>query len=139
MYPIYSNGEKEDGLYGWSRIPKVFEEAVTISARGTIGYIKMRKPNFTPIVRLITAIPDKTKIKTKMLEIALKNADFFSSGTTTQQLTVPMVTNIILNFPSNLKEQEKIINEVVRIEENIDELEKEFLKLENMKKDLYRK
>lgn len=50
-----------------------------------------------------------------------------------------MVTNIILNFPSNLKEQEKIINEVVRIEENIDELEKEFLKLENMKKDLYRK
>ena len=74
-----------------------------------------------------------------MLEIALKNADFFSSGTTTQQLTVPMVTNIILNFPSNLKEQEKIINEVVRIEENIDELEKEFLKLENMKKDLYRK
>ncbi|WBF52865.1 N-6 DNA methylase [Macrococcoides canis] len=139
MYPIYSNGEKEDGLYGWSILPKVFEEAVTISARGTIGYIKMREPNFTPIVRLITAIPDKTKIKTKMLEIALKNADFFSSGTTTQQLTVPMVTNIILKFPSNLEEQEKIINEVVRIEENIDELEKEFLKLENMKKNLYRK
>ena len=57
-YPIYSNGTDENALYGYSNDYKIDKEAVTISARGTIGFHTIRKPNFTPIVRLITLIPD---------------------------------------------------------------------------------
>ena len=39
QYPIYSNGLSEEGLYGFTDKPKIFEESVTVSARGTIGFV----------------------------------------------------------------------------------------------------
>ena len=35
--PIFANSEKDAGLYGYTDKARVFEEAVTIAARGTIG------------------------------------------------------------------------------------------------------
>ena len=59
IYPVYSNGEKKEGLLCFSKTFKVDKEALTISARGTIGFITIRKAYFTPVVRLITLIPNK--------------------------------------------------------------------------------
>ena len=36
-YPIYSNGLSNEGLYGFTDKPKISEESVTVSARGTIN------------------------------------------------------------------------------------------------------
>lgn len=60
IYPVYSNGEKKEGLLCFSKTFKVDKEALTISARGTIGFTAIRKAYFTPVVRLITLIPKTT-------------------------------------------------------------------------------
>jgi type I restriction enzyme S subunit len=59
-YPIYSNGIENSALYGFTDSYKIDSEAVTISARGTIGFHTVREAKFTPIVRFIT-VPLKSK------------------------------------------------------------------------------
>ena len=86
--PIYSNGIENEGLYGYTDIPKIVDESVTISARGTIGYVVLRTEPFVPIVRLITLIP-KECVTSKYLYYLLKNQNIEGTGTTQQQLTVP--------------------------------------------------
>ena len=86
--PIYSNGIEDEGLYGYTDIPKITEESVTISARGTIGYVVLRTEPFVPIVRLITLTPKKN-ITSKYLYFWAKSQDINGTGTTQQQLTIP--------------------------------------------------
>src|SRR3989344_8510106 len=59
--PIFSNGEKNKGLYGYTDIARVTKPSITISARGTIGYSEIREEDFYPAIRLIVVIP-KTDI-----------------------------------------------------------------------------
>lgn len=40
--PIISNGIGENALYGYTDSPKITEDAVTVAARGTIGYAEYR-------------------------------------------------------------------------------------------------
>lgn len=95
--PIYSNGIENEGLYGYTDIPKITEESVTISARGTIGYVVLRTEPFVPIVRLITLTPKKN-ITSKYLYFWAKSQDINGTGTTQQQLTIPdfKLTKILL-------------------------------------------
>ena len=88
LYPIYSNGEKNGGLLAYSKFYTVEKDAVTISARGTIGYVEARKGKFTPVVRLITIIPND-KIKLLYLKYALKELEYERNGSGAGQLTVP--------------------------------------------------
>ena len=87
--PIFSNGIENFGLYGYTDRPKVTDESVTVSARGTIGYVCLRQEPFVPIVRLVTAIPNTEFITAKFLFLLLKNIHIAGVGTTQQQLTVP--------------------------------------------------
>ena len=56
--PIFSNGIENNGLYGYTKTPSITKPALTVSARGTIGFACVRYEPFFPIVRLICAIPD---------------------------------------------------------------------------------
>ena len=87
--PVYSNGINNFGLYGYTDRPKVTEESVTVSARGTIGFVCLRQDPFVPIVRLVTVIPNKSLITTKYLYLYLRSIHIAGVGTTQQQLTVP--------------------------------------------------
>lgn len=87
--PIYSNGIDEEGLYGYTDKAKIFEESVTVSARGTVGYVFLREDPYVPIVRLISVIPNKKYITAKYLYFALSLIDLQSTGTSQQQITVP--------------------------------------------------
>ena len=40
--PIYSNGITNEGLYGYTNEAKIVDESITVSARGTIGYVCLR-------------------------------------------------------------------------------------------------
>ena len=88
-YPVYSNGLNNEGLYGFTDKPKIFEESVTVSARGTIGFVCLRHIPYVPIVRLVTLIPKAENISAKYLYLWLKQIHIVGTGTTQQQLTVP--------------------------------------------------
>lgn len=87
-YPIYSNGLSDAGLYGFTDTPKVYDESVTVSARGTIGFVCLRHIPYMPIVRLVTLIPDTALLSAKYLYLYLKQLHISGTGTTQQQLTV---------------------------------------------------
>lgn len=103
--PIYSNGEAENGLYGYTNFARVTKPSVTISARGTIGFAAIRNEPFVPIVRLITLTPNLALIDIRYLYYAIQNYHFDGSGTSIPQLTVPMLKQY--SFP--LPEMEKQI------------------------------
>ena len=50
--PIISNGIGDNALYGYTSIEKIAEPAVTVAARGTIGYAEYRDYPYYPIIRL---------------------------------------------------------------------------------------
>lgn len=87
--PIFSNGIDNEGLYGYTDKAKIFDESVTVSARGTVGYVFLREEPYVPIVRLISVIPNKEHITAKYLYFALSEMDLHSTGTSQQQITVP--------------------------------------------------
>lgn len=47
-------------LYGYTNKAKIFDECVTVSARGTIGYVIFHDKPFYPIVRLLCIIPNSS-------------------------------------------------------------------------------
>ena len=99
-YPIYSNGLSNEGLYGFTDKPKIFEESVTVSARGTIGFVCLRHIPYVPIVRLVTLIPKAEIISAKYLYLWLKQLHITGTGTTQQQLTVPDFQKTEILVPS---------------------------------------
>ena len=105
--PIYGNGLSESGLYGFTDVPKVDQECITISARGTIGFPVYRTTPFYPIVRLIVLIP-KPSLNTRYIFYYLKSVDFINTGTSIPQLTVPQVKQLNIPLPP-LPEQQRII------------------------------
>ena len=99
-YPIYSNGLSNEGLYGFTDKPKISEESVTVSARGTIGFVCLRHIPYVPIVRLVTLIPKAEIISAKYLYLWLKQLHITGTGTTQQQLTVPDFKKTEILVPS---------------------------------------
>ncbi len=98
-FPIYSNGISNDGLQGYTDKPRIFEESVTVSARGTIGYVSLRMQPYFPIVRLIAVIPNGSILSSKYLYQWLKNQNISGTGTTQQQLTVPDFSSFKILIP----------------------------------------
>lgn len=126
-YPIYSNGIVNDGLYGYSKIYKVTKPSVTVSARGTVGFVCLRNVEYTPIVRLISLIP-KDYIKPVYFYQALKYVDLGGNGTSQQQLTAPMIMkrkilladqNMVGMFDNITK---KIFNAINKLKDNNDNI-----------------
>lgn len=99
-YPIYSNGLSNEGLYGFTDKPKISEESVTVSARGTIGFVCLRHIPYVPIVRLVTLTPKTEIISAKYLYLWLKQLHITGTGTTQQQLTVPYFQKTEILVPS---------------------------------------
>jgi type I restriction enzyme S subunit len=116
-YPIYSNGIDEKSIYGYTNGYRVDAEAVTISARGTIGWHTVRQAKFTPIVRLIVLIPNTSLLTAKFLNYVLDVTEIGHSGGSIPQLTVPNVKKILIPIPPF-----KVQAEIVRILDTFTEL-----------------
>ncbi|MBQ8224723.1 MAG: restriction endonuclease subunit S [Bacteroides sp.] len=92
-YPIIANGDGDKGVLGYAKSYKVGEKAVTLGARGaSIGNCRICEAYFTPIVRLITIIPD-VYVNIVFLYYNIKRLSFNVSGAGQAQLTVPNVVN----------------------------------------------
>ena len=99
--PIFSNGIENEGLYGFTDKAKISDESVTVSARGTVGYVFLREKPYVPIVRLISVIPDQKYLTAQYLYFALTAIDFQSTGTSQQQITVPDFAKCQVLIPSH--------------------------------------
>ena len=104
--PIYSNGIGSQALYGFTDIPKLSKKCVTIAARGTIGYVALRKEPFYPIIRLICAIP-KEGLLPEFLYYVLQGMKFHVPKAGIPQLTIPMISKYKIPVPP-LPEQKRI-------------------------------
>ncbi|MEO8001810.1 MAG: restriction endonuclease subunit S [Arenimonas sp.] len=122
--PIYSNGEKNDGLYGFTDAARVTKPSITVSARGTLGFTAIRTEPFLPVVRLIVLVPDEKQTMLSFLYYALLGMKFGNTGTSIPQLTVPNFKESQVNVPS-LSEQEAIVAQ-------LDTLTAETQRLENL-------
>jgi type I restriction enzyme S subunit len=114
-YPIFANAVGDKGLYGYSDEYKIESDAVTISARGAkIGYHTIREGKFTPIIRLITLVPNKESVTTRFLNYILNMTPINGSDGGIPQLTVPTVKKITVPIPY-ANDPEKSLAEQARI------------------------
>jgi type I restriction enzyme S subunit len=123
--PIFSNGEKNQGLYGYTDIAKVNKPSITISARGTIGYAQIRNKPFVPIIRLITAIPNTNIMDIYFMYYYLTNINFVKSGTAIPQLTTPMIKGYKILLPP-LAEQQIIANNLDKLSNQVQQLRENY-------------
>jgi type I restriction enzyme S subunit len=105
--PIFANGEKNEGLQGYTDKAKVIEPSVTVSARGTIGYAVLRKEPFVPIIRLLTLIPNIEQLDVFYLYYYLRLYRQTGIGSSQAQLIAPELANRIIYLPE-LSIQQKI-------------------------------
>ena len=98
--PIFSNGIDNDGLYGFTKDAVVFENSITVSARGTVGFVRLRRTPFVPIVRLLAITPKTEESSVYLLYYQLKNDIVIGNGTSQQQITVPMINRKKVFIPS---------------------------------------
>lgn len=116
--PIYTNGEQNLGLYGYTTKARVEEPSITVSARGTIGFTAIRTKPFYPAIRLITLTPNE-RIDIQYLYYVTKNYKFDNGGTSIPQLTVPMLKNYSFPLP-DLETQRKIASNLDKVTHTID-------------------
>ena len=131
-YPIYSNGVSDEGLYGFTDEYKIKDESITVSARGTIGFVCLRHIPYTPIVRLVTLIPNTDVLSAKYLYLWLKNSPIHGTGTTQQQLTVPDFRKTEIVLPTK-EEMDSFTDTVTPLFEAIWANQVENAKLSNMR------
>ena len=112
--PIFSNGIDNEGLYGFTDKPVITGESITVSARGTVGYVCLRRIPYVPIVRLIAIIPDMKVITPLYLYYYFKNDSVVANGTSQQQITVPMVSRKRILLPPM-----KIVKQFDEVEKSI--------------------
>lgn len=135
MIPVYSNGIENDGLYGYCSKAKVFNNALTISGRGTIGYPSIKREPFVPIIRLIVAEPNDS-IKLDYLYYWVYNRRFSGNGAAIPQLTVPMIKNEIIPVPS-MEMQKQIVAELDKINEIIKDCKEAIRNLNSLTQSLF--
>ena len=133
-FPVYANGYENLGLQGFAKNYRVEEKSVTISARGTIGYSFIREGRYTPIVRLITAVPGD-KLNVVYLKYSIDMLDIKSSGTSQAQLTVPNFKKMKIMEPP-LPLQTEFAAFVERVDQQKQAVQQSLEKLELMKKAL---
>lgn len=108
--PVISNGVGENAIYGYTTVPKITVSAVTIAARGTIGYAAYRDYPYFPIIRLLSVIPiNNLELNTKFLYYCLEGKKYNIPQARIPQLTVPTLKKVIIPLPP-LEEQQRIVD-----------------------------
>ena len=120
--PIYANSVENEGLYGYTNQAIVNVPSITISARGTIGFVCVRTQPFVPIVRLITIIPYKD-ICLEYLSYALQACILTIEGSSIPQLTVPTFKENQIPLPP-LAEQHRIVTKIEELFSSLDKIQK---------------
>ena len=141
--PIYANAVKDKGLYGFTNYARVTKPSISIAARGSgTGHTFLRQGNYFPIVRLIVVIPNTELIDLCFLKLAIDTLVIIRSGSAIPQLTIPMIKNYTIPFPS-LETQQKIVQQLDKLSTETKRLEAMYQQkldsLEELKKSILQK
>ena len=98
-YAVFTNGEKDGGLYGYTDIARVIKPSITISGRGTIGFCLVRTEPFYPAIRLIVATPKENLVTPSYLKYFIDSKDYNGRGASIPQLTIPMIKDEPVPIP----------------------------------------
>ena len=133
-YPIYANALQNDGLYGYTSMPRYKGDSITITGRGDIGVAMYREIDFDAIVRLLVLTPKansnvNSKFTTYFFNCCVQ---FPQESTGVPQLTVPQIRNVELLLPS-LPEQTAIASILSDMDAEIDALTVKMTKLKHIK------
>lgn len=110
IYPVYSNALTDRGLYGFSNTFKISKMALTITARGNIGFSFVRDVNFTPIGRLLTLTLKKKNINIKYINYILQKNNINYNTTAIPQLTSTDIGSHIIDIKHSFDKQNKIVS-----------------------------
>ncbi len=116
--PIFSNAEKNLGLYGYTDVAKVTMPCITVSARGTIGFSCVRRYPFVPIISLIVIIPFH-EILLEYLQCVLQAKREVGVGSGTPQLTLTMLAPKLIPLPP-VQEQHRIVEKLENVLPHVD-------------------
>ena len=98
-YAVFTNGEKDGGLYGYTDMARVKKPSITISGRGTIGFCLVRTEPFYPAIRLIVATPKEDLVTPSYLKHFIDSKDYSGRGASIPQLTIPMIKDEPVPIP----------------------------------------
>lgn len=136
-YPIYANSAINDGIYGYTTHYRYKNSAITVTARGNLGFAFYRTKPFNAIGRLLILFPKYKNINLNYINYILQNNRTIGNQTAIPQLTAPEFGNQIISLFEDYKIQSKIANyldiETTRIDRKISILEQKFKKLEEYK------
>lgn len=119
--PIYSNGIVNDGLYGYCKKPTRTAKSITISARGTVGFVCLRFQPYMPVVRLVSIEPKNESLDVFYLYYYFKENSVEGYGTSQQQITIPYLSKKKILVP-NINLMEKFGIYIDKLFENINAL-----------------
>jgi len=106
-HPIFANSVTNDGLYGFSSEYRYEAEAITVTARGTLGIAKYRPMRFDAIGRLLVLRP-RLQIDCQFAAQFISNrVQFAVESTGVPQLTAPQISKYSVSCPA-LDEQQAI-------------------------------
>lgn len=131
IYPVYSNALKNDGLYCYSNNYRIRKEALTITARGNIGFSFLREPKFNAIGRLLVLIPKNNKFNIKYINYILSKNNIIYNKTAIPQLTSIDIGDKIIPIYHSLDIQNKV---VLFLDENCSKIDTEISLLEKKSK-----
>ncbi|WP_331707876.1 restriction endonuclease subunit S [Mycoplasmopsis felis] len=138
-YPIYSNGQEANAIWGFSDNYSINTEAITISSIGTIGFPVVRKMFFTPIIRLKTLLPYNKNMNINFLNLSVSQINFsFNQAGIPSMNSNQLKDNIIL-ISRNFSEQQKIGDFFSKIDTLLDLYQSKLKKLKQIKEALLKK
>ncbi|HMS40588.1 MAG TPA: restriction endonuclease subunit S [Pyrinomonadaceae bacterium] len=132
QYPIYSNSIANKGLYGYSSYFVYRENALTVTARGTLGVTNFRNHKFTAIGRVLVLHPTKPLDCFFVSEFINNRIEFVIESTGVPQLTAPQIGAYEIPFPP-LTEQKAIAEILSEMDSEIEALEAKRAKYQALK------
>ncbi|EAH9344857.1 restriction endonuclease subunit S, partial [Campylobacter coli] len=123
--PVYANGVNNNGLVGYTDKATIIKPSLTISARGTIGFVCIRKEPYFPIVRLISLIPCENILCLHYLYFCLNFFIAKGEGSSIPQLTIPKFKSLQIPLPP-LKEQEQIASHLDELSSHVKNLKQNY-------------
>lgn len=133
-YKIFSNGLENEGVYGFTDLPRYKGDSITITGRGTVGVSMYRKDDFDAVIRLLV-LESRNKNQTNnffISELINEVVKFPNESTGVPQLTVPQIKDVLIPLPP-LPEQQRIAKALSDVDALISTTEKLIQKKKNIK------